>query len=201
MHTLPPDLQTLWDAMDGADRAGEGLAARLTDEEFFWQPDEGRRWSVALCLDHLAVTNKVYGGAMRLGVETAKARGWRRQGPAVPGFFGRKFAESQEPPVKRRSSAPGKIKPQPARSREEILRAYREGHDLVRALLVEAATLDVNRATFPNPFFGLVKVKVSSGFHIIAAHDRRHLWQAEQVERELRAPRVSGKPSTASSSD
>jgi hypothetical protein len=24
-------------------------------------------------------------------------------------------------------------------------------------------------------------MKVSSAFHIIAAHDRRHLWQAQQV--------------------
>ena len=28
--------------------------------------------------------------------------------------------------------------------------------------------------------------KVATGFQVIAAHDRRHLWQAEQVEREIR---------------
>ena len=52
MDTLPPDLQKLRDDMDAADRAAEALSARLTDEQFFWQPGEGRRWSVALCLDH-----------------------------------------------------------------------------------------------------------------------------------------------------
>lgn len=186
MNALPSDLQSLREAMDEADRGADALAARLSDEEFFWQPDEGRRWSVALCLDHLAVTNEAYGAAMRGGLERAKAQGLKRTGPLRPGFFGRKFAESLEPPVKRRSSAPGTIKPRPGRTREQILRAYRDAHDEIRRLIDEAAATDANRATFPNPFVSVLKVKVSSAFSIIAAHDRRHLWQAEQVEKELR---------------
>lgn len=187
MNSLPPDLRKLWDDMDIADRAAEALAARLSDEEFFWQPEEGRRWSVALCLDHLAVTNVAYGAAIRGGIEQAKARGWTRKGPAAPGFFGRRFVASMEPPVRMRTKTPGKIRPRPARSRDEILRAYREAHDEVRRLIGEAASVDVNRATFPNPFVSLFRVKVSTGLNVIAAHDRRHLWQAQQVEQALRA--------------
>ena len=112
--------------------------------------------------------------------------------------------------MKRRMSAPAKIKPQPARPRAEIMSAYRAAHDRIRALLVEAATLDANRATFTNPFIGIVRVKVSSGFHIVAAHDRRHLWQAQQVVAARRAEtgavayllrRCSAIPSTKNASD
>jgi hypothetical protein len=120
-------------------------------------------------------------------VDSARARGWNRTGPGIPGFFGRKFIESLEPPVKRRTSAPGKIKPRPVTSREAILRDYHQAHDEVRRLITESATLDTNRATFGNPFLPLIRVRVSTGFSIIAAHDRRHLWQAEQVERALRS--------------
>lgn len=187
MTTLPADLQIFADALDAADAAADAIASRVTDEEFFWQPDEGRRWSIALCLDHLAVANTVYGSAMRGAIEKARAAGWTRKDPAAPGFFGRKFAESLEPPVKRRTSAPGKIRPRPVTSRDEILRSYHQAHDEIRRLLVDAASIDVNRATFRNPFIGLVRVKVATGFSVIAAHDRRHLWQAEQVEKELRA--------------
>jgi hypothetical protein len=185
-EVLPPDLQAVRDDMDAADRAAEELAARLKDDEFFWQPDGGRRWSVALCLDHLAVANTVYGASIRGAIETAKARGWGRRGPGAPGFFGRQFIASLEPPVKRRSGAPGKIKPMPNRGRDEILRAYRTAHDDIRTLIDEAAATDVNRATFRNPFIPIVRVKVATAFQVIAAHDRRHLWQAEQVEREIR---------------
>lgn len=187
MTALPPDILRLSDAMNAADDAAERVAAGLGDDEFFWQPDGGTRWSVGLCLDHLAIANELYGAGMTAALAIARERGWKRQGPLAPGYFGRKFAESLAPPVKRRTKAPGKIKPRPARSRAEILTAYRAAHDVIRGLLVEAATLDANRATFRNPFIGVVRVKVSSAFHIVAAHDRRHLWQAQQVVASLKA--------------
>ena len=187
MNALPPDLQRLADDLEAADRTAEALAARLPGDEFFWQPDEGRRWSVALCLDHLAVANAVYGGAVAAGLQHAKERGWTRRGPARPGFFGRLFVWSLEPPVTSRTGAPAAIKPRPARSRDEILAAFHQAHDALRSLIREAAEVDVNRATFPNPFIPLIKVRVSTGLHVVAAHDRRHLWQAEQVEQALRA--------------
>ena len=186
MSPLPLDLQKHSEAMDAADAAADALASRVTDEEFFWQPDQGRRWSIALCLDHLAIANTVYGRGIRAAVDKARAAGWTRQGPGKPGFFGRKFIESLEPPVKRRTSAPKKIKPLALTSRAQILDAYHGAHDEIRRLIADAAAIDVNRATFRNPFIGLVRVKVSTGFNVIAAHDRRHLWQAEQVEKELR---------------
>lgn len=191
MDPLPRDLQTIADAVDAADAAADAIASRVTDEEFFWQPDGGRRWSIALCLDHLAVANTVYGQAMRDAVDRARAAGLTRKGEAAPSFFGRRFIASLEPPVKRRTSAPGKIKPRPATNRQEILTAYHKAHDDVRQLIVDAAAIDVNRATFRNPFIGIVRMRVSTAFQILAAHDRRHLWQAEQVEKALRAARRS----------
>jgi hypothetical protein len=192
MTSLPPDLQKFADAVDAAGAAADSLSSRVTNDEFFWQPDEGRRWSIALCLDHLAVANSVYGTAMRRAIDEARAAGWTRTGAATPGFFGRKFAESLEPPVRRRTSAPGKIKPRPVTNREEILRSYHQAHENIRRMLVDATEIDINRATFRNPFIGIVRVRVSTGFNVIAAHDRRHLWQAEQVEKELRARKQLG---------
>jgi len=188
MSALPEDLQKIVSDVDAVDRAAEGLAARVTDEEFHWQPDEGRRWSIAQCLDHLATINELYTAAIREGVKVARARGWKRRGPAMPSFFGRKFVASQEPPVTRRWRAPEKVQPRPRRSREQIMEAYRHAHDDFRQVVADCAQLDVNRATFPNPFFSLVRVKVSTGLHVVPAHDRRHLWQAEQVEKEIRQP-------------
>ena len=188
--SLPTDLQVFWDDLDVADRRAIELSAPLSDEQFFWQPDGGRRWSVALCLDHLAVANTVYGAGMAQALAVARSSGWSRSGPGKPGFFGRKFAESLEPPAKRRTKAPAKITPRPARGRDDILSEYRAAHDGIRDLLQAAATLDVNKATFVNPFIGFVRVKVATGFLVISAHDRRHLWQAERVVEQLRTAQV-----------
>ena len=186
MSALPEDLQKVADAIDDADARADALAARVNDEEFFWQPDEGRRWSIALCLDHLAIANTVYGAAMRGAVDRARQAGSVRRGAATPGFFGRMFIASLEPPVKRRTRAPGKIRPRPASTRAGILQEYHKAHDDLRRLISDGSTIDLNRATFVNPFIGFVHVRVSTGLNVIAAHDRRHLWQAEQVEKQLR---------------
>lgn len=190
MPGLPPDLQVVLEAIDAADAAGERFGATLTDEQFHWQPDGGRRWSVAQCLEHLATINVLYGSAIAQGIAEARAKGWTRRGPAVPGFWGRRFVRSLEPPVTLRSRAPGTVRPGSQLSRPEILRRYHEAHERVRDLVRDAASIDANRATFRNPFFRLARVKVSTGLHVIPAHDRRHLWQAEQVTLQPGFPRA-----------
>jgi hypothetical protein len=50
-------------------------------------------------------------------------------------------------------------------------------------MIADAADVDVNRATFVNPFLRFVRVKVSTGLSVVSAHDRRHLWQADQVRK------------------
>lgn len=180
--TLPPDLQRILHDIDQADRAGVVLADSCTDEQFYWRPRGGEGWSVAQCLDHLGTMNLVYANAIRKGVDTARARGSVRREPAQPGYFGKKFVRSMEPPVKRRLRAPRQSKPMLKKDRRAILDAYRAGHDLVRGLIADAAGIDINRARFPNPFIPLLRFSIATGLLVIAAHDRRHLWQAEQVK-------------------
>jgi hypothetical protein len=182
MTTLPPDLQDLLDQTDAADRAGAALAASVTDEQFHWRPHEGRGWSIAQCLEHLALMNKHYAAAVRTGVDEGRRRGLRRDGGARPTFFGRWFIQSQEPPAKIKLKAPKVGRSPQNKPREEILRAYHEVHDIVRQLIADAAEIDLNRSTFQNPFIPIVRMRVGTALAILAAHDRRHLWQGEQVK-------------------
>jgi DinB superfamily len=186
---LPADAQQLLDEIDAADRAADSLTANLTDEQFHWQPDGGRRWSIAQCLEHLATANDLYGGAIDRAIEAAQQKGSSRQGPFAPGFFGRKFIGSLEPPVKRRGRSPSQIRPGSQLSRLEILRRYHAAHDRVKQMVSAAATIDANRATFQNPFITWIRVKVATGLRIIAAHNRRHLWQAQQVTEHPEFPK------------
>jgi hypothetical protein len=181
MTGLPPDLQDLLDQVDAADRAGASLAAAVTDEQFHWQPLGGRGWSIAQCLEHLAVMNRFYGAAVRTGIDDARRRHLTRTGPGRSTYFGRRFVRSQEPPVKWKLKAPAQLGPVLARPREDVLRAYLDAHVFVRQLIADAADIDLNRATFQNPFIRVIRMRVATGLAILPAHDRRHLWQAEQV--------------------
>jgi hypothetical protein len=182
---MRPDLLQVLEEVDALDRAAETLVAPLSDEQFHWRPDQGRAWGVAECFDHLATINVLYGGAIGQAVEEARRRGLVGGGPIAPTFLGERFIRSLEPPVKLRARAPASVKPRGVGSRAEILAAYHASHDRFRDLVRRCGEIDVNRAKFPNPFFPLFNVRVGTGLRVITAHDRRHLWQAEQVVKRM----------------
>jgi DinB superfamily len=188
-RALPDDVQRVIDQLDEADRQADALVANLSDAQFHWQPEGGRRWSVAQCLEHLAIGAGVYAVPMRGAIERARQEHAVRRGPFAPGFFGRQFVSSLEPPVRFRGRAPKAIVPSSSLSRAEILASFHRHHADLKGMAREAAAIDANRATFQNPFLKMVRMKISTAFHVINAHDRRHLWQAEQVIARADFPR------------
>jgi hypothetical protein len=54
-------------------------------------------------------------------------------------------------------------------------------------LIYETRDLDLNRLRFRNPFIGLLRYSVATALLVIGAHDRRHLWQAEQVRAAMKS--------------
>lgn len=187
---IPVDLQDILNQIDAADRAADVLVEGLSDAQFHWQPNEGRSWSIAQCLEHLANLNVLYGGAIRGAIDLARSKEWRRTGPIASTRAGQWFIASQEPPVKRRLRAPSSVQPQSSKPRADVLAHYHDAHRLVMELISDSADLDVNRATFKNPFLSVIKVRVGTALRLIAAHDRRHLWQADQVKKAPDFPRA-----------
>jgi hypothetical protein len=51
----------------------------------------------------------------------------------------------------------------------------------VRSVIEVVSDMDVNRIRFKNPFVPFFRFTVGTGLLVITAHDRRHLWQANQV--------------------
>jgi len=183
---LPAELQSLLDQMDACERDAEAILADLDDDGVNWQPGGGTGWSVAQCLNHLIVSNGMYlnGVAERMqAARTANAGTFNGLGPTA---IGRWFVNSLEPPPRFKMKAPRKIRPGATFPRDGLLAAYKLSHTTYRALVNEAATVDVNRVIFPNPFLPAVKMRLATGFLVIAAHDRRHIYQAKNVKAALR---------------
>ena len=195
--SLRPDLQQIVDEIDAADRLAEALVAPLTDAQFYFKPTvaSGREgtpvlgWAVAQCIDHLATINAFYCQPIRQAVDAARPQGPAGGGPIAPSFLGRQFIRSQEPPVRMKLRAPARGQPASQGSRAEIMAAYYASHDTIRGLARDCAGIDVNRTTFPNPFLRLVRMRVGTGLRVLTAHERRHLWQAEQVTTSAGFPR------------
>jgi hypothetical protein len=179
---VPPEIAALLTALDANARAARTLVEGLSEEDGRWRPAPDA-WSVAECLDHLAVANRVYIEAMREPAARARAAGRLRRAPALPGFLGRLFVNSLEPPAKSRTKrkAPSKIRPRESPGLRDAFDAFIASQEPVRAFLREYANIDLVGVRFRNPFIGLIHFSLATGLHVIAAHERRHLWQATQV--------------------
>lgn len=178
----PHDIAILENAFDAVERDARALVTGLSERSGAWRPD-ANSWSVAECLDHLAVANRVYLRAMQPVAERTLMQGRRRRGPAQPGVIGRWFIRTLEPPVTSRFKrvAPERIRPRRAPSLGDSIGQFLASHDEVRAFLRRYADIDLAGARFPNPFVRGIRFSLATGVHVIAAHERRHLWQASRV--------------------
>jgi DinB superfamily len=172
----------LEEALDAAERDARALVDGLTEARGGWR-EAPESWSVAECLDHLATGNRVYLAAMQPAAARAELEGRLRRGPAQPGLVGGWFVKYLEPPVKPRlkTKAPRAIRPRKAPPLNDAITMFLESQDEVRAFLRMYAGIDLTGVRFPNPFIRGVRFSLATGLHVIAAHERRHLWQAWRV--------------------
>ena len=180
------DIRALEAALNAVDEDARRLIAGLTAAQGIWRPAPGA-WSIAHCFDHLATAHRVYLSAMEPAAAGALVRGRRRRGRALPGIIGGWFARSLDAPVKLRfkMKAPAKIVPRESPSLADAATQFFAIQDQVRAFLRKYADIDLAGVHFPNPFIRGVRFSLATGLHVIAAHDRRHLWQAWNVRNAL----------------
>jgi len=178
---MPPDLQRLLDAIAAAEADARALAAPLTDAQANWQPGGGTGWSVAQCLDHLAISNRVYTDRFVALAEQAAADGRGTFGGLRPTAVGRWFVRSLEPPPRQKTKTFRNVQPPSSLPLADALAHYLASHEPYRRLVALGATFDPNRVVAPNPFIGWVRMRLATALLVIPAHERRHLWQARQV--------------------
>ena len=180
-------LAELLAALDASSAEGVRLAESLSEEQFRWQPAP-TSWSVGHCLQHLAVTDRVYVDAMRRGAAGAAPRA-NATNVLAPGFFGRWFVREMEPPPKRRLPAPAKVVPELTRAKAEVIAEFTATQAELREFAASCASIDVNRTRFANPFLPVIRFSLATSLLLTAAHHRRHLFQARNVVARAEFPR------------
>lgn len=177
----PPALGPLRAQYDAILAEAEQLTA-LQPAEFHWIPGPGR-WSVAECLLHLIAVDTMYAGRLDAAVGQARQEGLLGTGPFRYGWFESWFLRATEPPPGLRVPAPKRVRPYgggsvaPGEVRERFTALNRE----LARLAAEAEGLDWQRARMASPLASWWKLSLGVALALPAAHDRRHLWQAQQV--------------------
>lgn len=185
-QTLPADLQAVLHELDRTDQQARQIVSELSEAQLNWRPSP-TAWSVAQCLDHLGQMNSAYIPALQAAMRNASRNSVGPYEPIQPGWFGRWFINAMEPPPRRKFKSPPKGRPGTHKSGDEVLSAFIASHNELRGLIHEAREVNLNCVRFKNPFVSVLRFTVGTGILIIAAHDRRHLWQANQVCALMRA--------------
>ena len=177
---LSPEVDVYRQQFERLAAEAEALVAPLTEEQFTWRPGPGS-WSVAECIDHLNVTARMYLPELDESIAEATRRGLYGEGPFNHDLIGRFFVKTMEPPARIRVKAPTSFHPAVQRSRSEIMAAFRAYQVQFVDRLRQASGLDLRRAKVHSPVSAWIKMSLNSGFALMAAHERRHLWQAQRV--------------------
>jgi len=191
-HPLGNDLAVLVTEFDANVSHAESLAAGLSRQQFNWRPETGR-WSIGQCLTHLNTVNGGDLAPLRAAIEGGIARKQFGEGPFTYGLLSRKFVARMDAPVKRKFKAPKYYEPPPEADPVETMAEYRRISEEIRVLAKSAAGLDLARVktslhALPVLLRAIVKMPLGARFELIAAHGRRHLWQAEQVRNHPEFP-------------
>lgn len=187
-YEADPALASFAEAMRAVERDMMNLALPLSDQQINWRPSDGR-WSIAECITHLTATGRAYVPAIEQAVERGFARGRVGGRDFIPGRIGRWLIAQMEPPPKRRMSAPGKIVPQRVEAAASVRSAYEEMHRELLRVVRNSEGLDLGGVKMGSPIMPLLRQPLGVWMGVLAAHERRHLWQARQVRHEPRFPR------------
>jgi hypothetical protein len=166
--------------LDGIRAKTSALCAGLDAAQLNWQPDGGRGWSIAQCLDHLTKTTLLYGERLDQAIDAA-VHGDERQ-VAHPNLLGRLLIWSIEPPVRFRVPTQPNLQPPSSLDPIGARRAYSDSLDYLSTLGVRALRIDATRERYANPLAYDVRFfNVATGVLVMLAHNRRHLEQALRV--------------------
>lgn len=184
---LTPELRGYREQFEAVKRDASDLTAGLSDAQFNWRPHPGA-WSVAECLAHLNVTGQYFLPRIDRYLKEARAKGLVAEGPFRYGLLGKLLIRNSEPPAKLKFKAPKVLAPMPEHLISVILPAFMTLQDQFVERLHAARGVDLRRVKVSSPISRFLRINLGQAFPFLAAHERRHLWQARRVREDAAFP-------------
>jgi hypothetical protein len=183
-NTLTPPLDALFTQLDAAASRARNLVDHLPPALLGRRPAP-ESWSVAECLAHLTLTTDAFAPLIRQALDEGRSRRLLRSGASFRmGISARLLALWLEPPYRLKSRAPAAFVPG-LKNPESALPDFLDRQQQLLALLSGADGLALDRLRLQSPFVRRMHYNVYGAFCVIAIHQRRHRWQAEQVAKKL----------------
>jgi hypothetical protein len=184
---LAPEIDAFRQQFEQISADAEALVAPLGDEQFSWKAGPAI-WSIAECLEHMNATARSYLPAIDEGIADAIRHGAYAEGPFHYNLLSRFFCRVMEPPVRFRMRASIDRQPGRQRPKRETLAGFRAYQVQYIDRLRQANGIDLTRSCVRSPLASWIRIPLGSAFASMAAHERRHLWQARKITRMDKFP-------------
>jgi hypothetical protein len=143
---------------------------------------EPASWSVAQCLDHLAQTSNAFVPAIASAIACAPPITTNRA--LRSGALTRLFIWNLEPPYRLRFKVLAPLIPL-QRDFNSAWNAFQESQARLVKTVHSATGLAIDQVKVESPVYARFSYNVYGSLRMLVAHERRHLWQIEQVLKTL----------------
>jgi hypothetical protein len=190
MATGAEQLDDVRAQFDAVSAAAQRILTGNPAEKLQWRPRPGA-WSAAECIAHLTLTNQHYYPLLNEAVPKLKPG----DGPYGVNLAAKLLRWILEPPYRSGVKTLPSMDPEPAspHAPEKVLADFLDCQRQVMGFMAAGRGKAMDEVFIVSPFSKRVKYNYYACFVVLASHERRHIWQAEQtLKRSAEAPKAAG---------
>ena len=166
------------------------VASDLNETQLNWKPLP-QQWSIAQCLEHLAITSAKFDEYFSAAIARAQQKYPAKTSPKYkPSLIGGWLARQVDPVGGRNLPAPKVFRPTAGSeipgSLDLFLKQQAKFIDFVRA----CQRIDYNKTRIRSPVTPFMRYSLADAFVITVLHGQRHLGQARRVRERPEFPRA-----------
>jgi len=184
----PDLLNTIASQAEKNNDVARAVAGDLTETQLNWKPSPGQ-WSVAQCLEHLAVATQGFDKYFSAALTRAKSKSPNTNPPAYkPTRMGGWLAKHVAPESPRKLRAPKMFRPADASTIQGSLQIFLGEQQKFIDFVGQCQDIDYNKTRIRSPVTPLIRYSLADAFVITVLHAQRHLAQARRVREMAKFP-------------
>jgi len=165
-----------------------GKFKSLSEDQINWKPANGS-WSIAECVDHLVVTNKLYLNEFEKQFAGKQIKTDYSKAEVKHKWLCKFIIKGVDPANIKKSKTFPVFMPSMSNYKKDVFDSFFEVQNNLINLVSSAKDLDLNKYAMSSPAAKIVKENFCDVLEIIRLHDRRHFNQAERVFNHLNFPK------------
>ncbi|HYX29306.1 MAG TPA: DinB family protein [Pyrinomonadaceae bacterium] len=182
-------LETVISGAEENNESARVVAADLTEAQLNWKPSSDQ-WSIAQCLEHLAVATRGFDQYFAAALERGKNRSPVSNPPYKPSMMGGWLARHVAPEAPRKLRAPKMFRPAEASNIRDSLQMFLAEQNKFIDFVRQCNGVDYNKTRIRSPVTPLMRYSLADAFVITVLHAQRHLEQARRVRESTQFPQT-----------